>query len=62
MISGHGKRFKYIMSHKTGKIEILGILDNEIFFKYLQAKDPKNYGKFFKRKLIKTAGWLDDLI
>ena len=61
MMSGHGKRFKYIMSHKTGKIEILGIMDDEIYFKYHQAKDPKNYGKFFKRKLIKTAGWLDEL-
>ncbi|RLC49520.1 MAG: KamA family radical SAM protein [Candidatus Cloacimonadota bacterium] len=61
MMSGHGKRFKYIMSHKTGKIEIIGILDDEIYFKYHQAKDPKNYGKFFKRKLIKSAGWLDEL-
>jgi len=61
MMSGHGKRFKYIMSHKTGKIEIIGILDDEIYFKYHQAKDPKKNGKFFKRKLIKTAGWLDEL-
>jgi lysine 2,3-aminomutase len=61
MMSGHAKRFKYIMSHKTGKIEIIGILNDEICFKYHQAKDPKNYCKIFKRKLIKTAGWLDEL-
>lgn len=59
-LNGHSKRFKFIMSHKTGKIEILGFVNDEIFFKYHQAKDPKNSGKIFKRKLIKTAGWLEE--
>jgi len=61
--SGHilCRRFKYVMSHKTGKIEIIGILGNEIFFKYHQAKNPKDKGRFFKKKLKKGAAWLDDL-
>jgi len=58
--NGHSKRFKYIMSHKTGKIEILGIHHNDIYFKYHQAKDTKNLGKIFKRKVDKKACWLDD--
>jgi len=58
--NGHSKRFKYIMSHKTGKIEILGIIDDEIYFKYHQAKNRKNLGKMFKRKVDDEAGWLDD--
>lgn len=60
-LNGHSKRFKYIMSHETGKIEIVGIMDDYIYFKYHQAKDPANIGKFFKRKINKTAGWLDEL-
>ena len=60
-LNGLGKRFKYVMSHRTGKIEIIGILGKEIYFKYHQAKNPKNIGKFFKKKLNKKAGWLDDL-
>jgi KamA family protein len=60
-LNGHSKRFKYIMSHRTGKIEIVGIMDDEIYFKYHQAKNPKNIGKFFKRRLNSEAGWLDDL-
>ena len=60
MLNGHSKRFKYVMSHKTGKIEILGIMNDEIYFKYHQAKDKKNSSRFFKKKLIKSAGWLDD--
>ena len=58
--NGHSKRFKYIMSHRTGKIEILGVFDDEIYFKYHQAKDIKNLGKIIKRKMDKKAGWLDD--
>jgi KamA family protein len=61
MLNGHSKRFKYIMSHRTGKIEIIGIMGDEIYFKYHQAKDPRNYGRFFKKKINKTAGWLDEL-
>lgn len=49
------------MSHQTGKIEIAGIMDDYIYFKYHQAKDSRNIGKFFKRKLNKTAGWLNEL-
>ncbi|MCK4359874.1 MAG: KamA family radical SAM protein, partial [Candidatus Cloacimonetes bacterium] len=59
-LNGHSKRFRYVMSHRTGKIEIVGIVGDEIYFKYHQAKDPKNNGKFFKRKLKKSAGWLDE--
>ncbi len=60
-LDGHAKRFKYIMSHKTGKIEIVGIIGNEIYLKYHQAKNPKKVGKLFKRLLTPNAGWLDDL-
>jgi KamA family protein len=59
--NGHSKRFKYIMSHKTGKIEIIGIADREIYFKYHQAKNPKNLGRMFQRPVDDTASWLDDL-
>ena len=58
--NGHSKRFKYIMSHKAGKIEILGIHNNEIYFKYHQAKNRRDLGKMFKRKADKRACWLDD--
>ena len=60
-LNGHSKRFKYIMSHRTGKIEIVGIMEEYIYFKYHQAKAHEDIGKFFKRKINKTAGWLDEL-
>jgi KamA family protein len=61
MLNGHSKRFRYIMTHRTGKIEIVGIMGDDIYLKYHQAKSPKNFGKLFKRRINKTAGWLDDL-
>ncbi len=60
-LNGHSKRFRYIMSHQSGKIEIIGVMEGYIYFKYHQAKDYDNIGKFFKKKLNKTAGWLDEL-
>jgi lysine 2,3-aminomutase len=60
-LNGHSKRFKYTISHRTGKIKIIGVMDDYIYFKYLQAHAPENIGKFFKRKINKNAGWLDEL-
>jgi KamA family protein len=40
MLNGHSKRFKYVMSHRTGKIEIVGITGRDIYFKYHQGKTP----------------------
>ena len=58
--NGLSKRFKYIMSHVTGKLEVLGIMDREIYFKYHEAKDRENLGVMFKCQLDEDAGWLDD--
>lgn len=59
MLDGHSKRFRYVMSTKTGKIEIIAVIGKEIYLKYHQAKNPKNNGKFFKKKLKKDVGWID---
>lgn len=60
-LDGHSKRFRFVMSHKKGKIEILGIKNNEMFFKFHQAKDERNAGRIFSKKLNPAAAWLDDL-
>jgi KamA family protein len=61
LLSGPSKRFNYIMSHRSGKIEVVGIMGNDIYFKQHQAKNPRKIGTFFKRELNHTATWLDDL-
>jgi KamA family protein len=59
--NGLGKRFRFIMSHRTGKIEILGIFDNKIYFKFHQAKNKNKIGKIFTRPVNEKACWLEEL-
>jgi lysine 2,3-aminomutase len=58
--SGHSKRFKYIMSHITGKIEILGVIGDGMYFRYHQSIHREMLGEMFKLKINEKAGWLDD--
>jgi lysine 2,3-aminomutase len=61
-LSGIQKTFKYIMSHYTGKIEILGFgEDNRLYMRYHQNKDPQKVGTIFSRRYVEGACWLDDL-
>ena len=60
-LDGHCKRFKYCMSHDTGKIEIVGVQGDRIYLKYNQARYAKDRSRFFVKKLDRKAGWLDDL-
>lgn len=61
-ISGLAKRVKFVMSHSTGKIEILSVDDNFIYLKYHRAHDKENLGKvriFFRDE---KAYWYDELV
>jgi L-lysine 2,3-aminomutase len=61
-LSGIQKTFKYIMSHHTGKIEILDLGDdNRLYMRYHQCKDTAKIGKIFSRPYVEEACWLDDL-
>ncbi|MCA1409353.1 lysine 2,3-aminomutase [Ensifer sp. IC3342] len=61
-LSGMQKTFKYIMSHSTGKIEVLGFgADDRIYMRYHQNKAPEEIGKIFSRPHLEGACWLDDL-
>jgi KamA family protein len=61
MLDGYSKRYRYVMSHRDGKIAVAGMDDEYIYFRFHQARNPKNDGKLFKRKFDPDATWLDDL-
>ncbi|MDD5418807.1 MAG: KamA family radical SAM protein, partial [Methanomicrobiaceae archaeon] len=44
--SGLAKSARFVMSHRTGKIEVVGKTDDSTFFKYNQAADPGDIGRF----------------
>ncbi len=58
--SGLAKRLKYVMSHATGKIEIMGLTEKHVIFKYHQSADPENIGKVMIYKRNPQAYWFDD--
>ena len=59
LLNGLEKPFRYIMSHETGKIEILGpIAGREMLFKYHQAKNPDHVGRLFTKPLDELKSWL----
>ena len=60
-MSGPAKAFRYVMSHPTGKIEILGKDGDEMLFKYHQAKYDKDQGRIFKKALDKGQCWLGEI-
>lgn len=63
MLNGHAKRFKYVMSHETGKLEILARLgQDKILLKYHQAKSPDNAGRILTIKLDSDQCWIDEII
>ncbi len=59
-LPGVYKNIKYTMSHKTGKIEIIGIYDDKIVFKYHRAADKEKTGEVFIRKNNPNGRWLED--
>jgi KamA family protein len=60
-LDGYAKRFKYVMSHRTGKLEVIAVKGGKVFLKYHEAKDARNHGRILERTLTETAAWLDEL-
>ena len=58
--SGLAKRARFIMSHNTGKIEVVGQNRHNIFMRYHQAADPDDYQKFIISHSNPQARWFDD--
>jgi len=58
--SGLAKRARLVMSHETGKVEMVGMLDGQVFFKYNRSADAENDGKFLVCESNPDAYWFDD--
>jgi L-lysine 2,3-aminomutase len=58
--SGLAKRARFVISHATGKIEVLGKTDRYTYFKFNQAADPADRGRFMAYKSNPEAFWFDD--
>ncbi len=59
-VSGLAKRVRFVMSHSSGKIEIVGKTEQQIYFKYHRAADDADSGRFLSFRCNPDAYWLDD--
>lgn len=59
VLSGVSKAFRYVMSHPKGKIEIIGMLENQMMFKFHQSKDLKHHNFVFMKPVKEEDVWLD---
>lgn len=60
--SGLARRPRYVMSHALGKIEIVGVEDEDILLRFHRAKNPAHLGKLMRYVRDDSAFWLDDLV
>ena len=58
--SGLAKRARLVMSHETGKVEMAGMSDGQVFFKYNRSANIENDGKLLIFESNPDAYWFDD--
>ena len=59
--SGLARRARFVMSHASGKVEVLAVDRSSIYLRYHQAKVPADLGRFLVAERDDAAGWLDEL-
>ena len=58
--SGLAKRARFVMSHATGKIELVGKTAGQVFMRYHQAAEKEKIGEFMVFDSNPDATWFDD--
>ena len=59
-LSGTAKRATFAMSHRIGKVEVVGLDDSCVYMRYHRAPDPENTGKLIVCRRNDKGYWLDD--
>jgi L-lysine 2,3-aminomutase len=59
--SGLARRARFVMSHETGKIEILAVDKKHIYLRYHRAASPALRSRFMICKRDDEACWFDEL-
>jgi KamA family protein len=62
MVSGLAKRARFVMSHVSGKIEIVGLTAENVYMKYHRAAEEVDSGDFIIFPRNPEAYWFDDYL
>ena len=62
-LDGYAKRFKFIMGHDIGKIEICGRINDKLILKQIHSRpeEPEKASRMMVMALDDKAGWFDDM-
>ncbi len=62
-LDGYAKRFKFIMGHDIGKIEICGRKDDILVMSQIHSRPeyPEEASRILMGRLTENAGWFEDL-
>jgi KamA family protein len=60
-VSGLAKRARFAMSHRTGKVEIVGVDDACIYMRYHRSHRKEDFGRMLVARRDDEAYWLDQL-
>ena len=58
-MNGQARCFRYVLSHPSGKIEIIGMDGEDMIFRYHEAKEDKDQGRLFRYRPGDDKCWLD---
>jgi lysine 2,3-aminomutase len=61
-LHGLAKQARLCMSHKSGKIEVVGKTETKIIFRYHRTPDPVDAGRVMIFESDATATWFDDYL
>lgn len=62
LVSGLARRARFVLSHESGKVQVLAIDDRHIYTRHHRAPDPEMEGRFRIWRRDDRAFWLDDLV
>lgn len=60
LCSGLSRRARFVMSHNTGKIEVVGLTENRIFMRYHRSPDRRDTTGIMVFRRNPEGFWLDD--
>jgi len=61
-LSGLSKCSRLVMSHGSGKIEVVGLDDRKIYFRYHRAVNPENDSKILIYDRNDSFSWFEDFL
>ena len=60
-VSGLAKRARFAMSHRTGKVEVVGVDEDHIYMRYHRSHRKEDFGRMIVARRDDDAYWLDQL-